>query len=148
MAVILDKIPKMRCDRCGECCGPAACSPSEFAAVAEYAEDHGIEPVKQGITCPWYGEGVGCRVYPVRPFICRLFGHTPELRCKNGHNVSVSRGAEVRLSTRLPRRDDFRWMHECCYSCHEVMMLLEGYGRDVIGIPDAKIEVAVGRSRL
>jgi Fe-S-cluster containining protein len=83
-------LPVMRCDvNCGACCGIVLCKEGEYQKVVEYAAANGIAPVKQGITCPWY-QGGTCSVYPVRPGICRLFGHTEDLVCKHGYNVNVS----------------------------------------------------------
>lgn len=79
----------MRCDKgCGDCCGIVPAPPNEYAAVAAYAKKHGIKPKRQGITCPFYQEGT-CAVYPVRPTICRVFGHVPDLSCSRGYNTNV-----------------------------------------------------------
>lgn len=83
-------LPVMKCDTdCGGCCGVVLCKEGEFQKVTEYAAEKGLTPIKQGLTCPWYQEGT-CAVYPVRPGICRLFGHTEGLECKRGYNVNVS----------------------------------------------------------
>lgn len=133
-------IPNMDCDRCGECCGPAACTPIEFKAIKAYAARKHIIPIKQGSTCPWY-QGTGCLVYPVRPFICRLYGHTTQLVCPNGHNVNIPRTAVVRLSIRLPKEDDYLWIHQCCYSEEELTPIIEAFGRKMVGNPLANITV-------
>lgn len=81
--------PPMRCDEgCGECCGPAPASKAELAAVRHYIAAHGIKPIEQGLTCPFYQSG-RCAVYPVRPRICQAFGHVETLTCPRGYNVDV-----------------------------------------------------------
>lgn len=82
-------LPVMQCDpNCGECCGVVPCTQGEFVAVEAYAMENGLTPVAQGLTCPWYQNG-GCAVHPVRPAVCRLFGHVPQLECPRGYNVNV-----------------------------------------------------------
>lgn len=41
-------LPVMQCDpNCGECCGPATCTEGEFQAVANFAAERGLTPIKQ-----------------------------------------------------------------------------------------------------
>lgn len=83
-------LPVMQCDdNCGECCGPVPCTETEFSRVVAYAREHGIQPRDQGITCPWYQQGI-CQVHPVRPALCRLFGHDPKMNCPHGYNVNLT----------------------------------------------------------
>jgi uncharacterized protein len=83
----LKVLPPMRCDRgCGACCGFAPATETEYQAVRRYAESHGITPIEQGVTCPFYQDGQ-CSVYPVRPMICRVFGYDDLLQCRRGYNV-------------------------------------------------------------
>jgi len=87
----LPVLPPMRCDDgCGECCGPVPASPQEYETVVAYARERGIQPLNQGLTCPWY-QGGRCAVHEVRPTLCRLFGHVPQMQCSRGHNRNVSR---------------------------------------------------------
>lgn len=37
----------------------------------------------RGTTCPYISPG-GCTIYPVRPFICRLYGVAPNYPCREG----------------------------------------------------------------
>lgn len=90
----LPVLPEMKCDKgCGECCGPALCSEREYQTVKRYAKRHGVKPIVQGLTCPFYQDGE-CKVYEVRPRICRLFGHSDRLVCCKGYNTNVSKKAE------------------------------------------------------
>lgn len=83
-------LPIMQCDpNCGECCGPAFCTESEFGQVRKLVEERGIVPREQGLTCPFYQEGT-CQVYEARPKICKLFGHTKSLVCCKGYNTNIS----------------------------------------------------------
>lgn len=60
--------------------------------MVTYARERGIRPIDQGLTCPWF-QGGRCAVHPVRPMLCRLFGHVPQpqMQCSRGHNRNVSR---------------------------------------------------------
>jgi len=81
----------MRCDEgCGDCCNVVIVTREEFDTVKHYAKQKGIKPVRQG-KCPWYQDGK-CSVYPARPKICRLFGHSDVqgLVCSRGYNVNTS----------------------------------------------------------
>jgi hypothetical protein len=90
-------LPTMQCDSgCGDCCGPVLCRQDEFRAVLELAAAKGVDPVRQGETCPWY-QGGGCTVYEARPEICRLFGHSPRLVCSRGYNVNIPPMVEKRI---------------------------------------------------
>lgn len=106
-------LPVMQCDdSCGECCGVVPCHQDEFDRVRQYAAQHGIQPVNQGKTCPWFQQG-RCQVYPVRPFICQLFGHSMKLVCCKGYNQNIPRQEEWKLRERYERRGPLRrFLHE------------------------------------
>ena len=92
------ELPVIQCKpNCGQCCGPVTCKESEFQAVERYAKEHGIVPLDQGTTCPFYQNG-GCAVYPVRPFVCKMFGHCERLTCPHGINVNISIGLERKIN--------------------------------------------------
>jgi hypothetical protein len=87
------KLPKMLCRKCGHCCGPVACKTEEYERIVNYAAKHGIAPQWNGSKCPWLTRdltGFSCSIYPVRPPLCRLFGHTPKMKCRHGHNVNIT----------------------------------------------------------
>lgn len=106
--------PPMRCDdNCGRCCGVVPCLESEYMAVVDYAAAHGIKPLDQGITCPWY-QGGKCSVYPVRPLLCRVYGHAaePALTCPLGYNVnSITPEAAKRLMRRAGYHKATKLLH-------------------------------------
>jgi len=83
------KLPVMKCDQgCGDCCGLAPSTDLEYDRVVQYAEKQGIIPIDQGVTCPFYQKGT-CQVYPVRPLICQIFGHTERMKCSRGYNKNL-----------------------------------------------------------
>lgn len=85
----LPVLPEMRCDDgCGDCCGPVPVTEEEYARVRRFARERNLKPLAQGITCPWY-QGGRCAVHAVRPFPCRLFGHTDDMPCSRGYNVNI-----------------------------------------------------------
>jgi Fe-S-cluster containining protein len=96
----LKVIPPMRCDTgCGECCGVVPATETEFRAVERFIAEHGIHPAAHTDgTCPFY-QGGGCKIYPVRPLVCRLFGHSvdPLMTCPRGYNVNVEERDVVRM---------------------------------------------------
>lgn len=76
-------LPIIPCLNCGACCGPVPCSTREKQAVEAYTGTHGLLPYKtNGIDCPWRQQD-RCAVYPIRPFLCRLMGHVPNMPCKH-----------------------------------------------------------------
>lgn len=90
----------MQCDTgCGECCGVVPATETEFRAVERFIAEQGITPAAHTDgTCPFYQNG-GCRIYPVRPLVCRLFGHAadPLMTCPRGYNVNVPERDVVRM---------------------------------------------------
>src|SRR5271157_424213 len=88
----LKVLPSMQCDDgCGACCGLVPATETEFRRVERYIKEHNITPVEYNDgTCPLYQNGK-CTVYPVRPLICQLFGHSedPMMQCIHGYNVNI-----------------------------------------------------------
>jgi Fe-S-cluster containining protein len=88
----LKVIPSMHCDAgCGECCGVVPATEKEFRDIQRFIDEHAIVPAASlDGTCPFYQNG-GCAIYPVRPLICSLFGHSadPLMTCPRGYNVNV-----------------------------------------------------------
>lgn len=107
----LPVLPPMQCDDgCGECCGPVPASVAELAAIRAYIAEHGVVPKEQGITCPFY-QGGRCQVYPVRPTLCRAFGHTAELRCSRGHGDTALGDPALRNLLRGQMSKGHRLLH-------------------------------------
>lgn len=124
------KVPHMKCDAgCGECCTFASCSEAELEAITKYIAEKGIIPLKQGARCPLYLEG-NCSIYPVRPWICRMFGHAMSLQCSRGYNVYISQKKEQAYSREYVREHKpSRFVHEVLYDMGEVKALV-GYALD------------------
>lgn len=83
--VLYPYIPKMAaCDGCGRCCGPVTVTRREAAAIIAYMFEHQVwwHRSRSPLTCGFYDAGArACRIYPVRPFGCRLFGLAVEMVC-------------------------------------------------------------------
>lgn len=62
----------------------------EGRKIARYMVQNEITPLRQGLTCPFFQDS-HCAIYPVRPVICRLYGHIPDPRmtCPHGYNVDI-----------------------------------------------------------
>jgi len=111
------------CTNCGRCCGVTACTGAEFDRVNAYAKSHGIEPRKQGINCPWLHDNK-CAVYPVRPRVCALFGHVPEMECGEVPNNNISESLQGVLMKEVvveTRHTGMRMMHEVVMSLSEIV---------------------------
>ena len=81
-------IPDFQCiEGCHECCqnfGVPSRTKVEDERVKTFLRRNSMQPGKaRGTTCPYLIE-TGCSIYPVRPFICRLYGTSPNYRCKMG----------------------------------------------------------------
>ena len=89
---IYDLIPELICKKgCYECCknfGVPSRTQVEDERIKKFLRDHSMQlGVAQGHTCPYLDEDLpegGCSIYPVRPLICRLYGTSPNYRCKIG----------------------------------------------------------------
>jgi Fe-S-cluster containining protein len=90
----------MHCDTgCGECCGVVPATETEFRAIQRFIADNGIEPAAHTDgTCPFY-QNAGCAIYPVRPLLCRLYGHSADalMTCPRGYNVNMAERDVVRM---------------------------------------------------
>lgn len=72
------------CDgRCAAACGPIAMFKGEWKRVVRAAGGRVPKP-RSRLACPLLSPTGKCTVYSVRPYICRVWGATEELRCPNG----------------------------------------------------------------
>jgi Fe-S-cluster containining protein len=76
---IYSQIPKSTCPPgCGQCCGILFPSLAEIRNIKEWCEKRHIEyhnfNMTVGLDCPYLGENKECKIYPVRPFLCRMMG--------------------------------------------------------------------------
>lgn len=86
LAAVYARIPKMiDCDgSCDLACGPVVqggmMTPYEYQRLADVPRiDH-----ENPTTCTLLDAAGRCSAYELRPFICRLWGTTPEMRCPKG----------------------------------------------------------------
>ena len=119
-------LPIMQCDNgCGACCGFAPCNEEEFQRIKTYCADNDIVPKRQGDTCPLYQNGK-CQVYHVRPFVCRLFGHSERLTCCKGYNTNLPEKRLRRIDADyLKQGHPNRSTHDLCFTESEQRMLFE-----------------------
>lgn len=94
--------PQAKCQRCGECCGIIMCNDKEYRNIMRYALRHGILPMneKNPIDCPFRhrkDDRFSCAVYPVRPFVCRMFGLSESMQCPRGCNSGITKARELEL---------------------------------------------------
>ena len=83
---IYNLIPDFQCtDGCHECCknfGVPSRTKIEDERVKAFLQKNSMTPgMADGNTCPYLNK-TGCSIYPVRPLICRLYGTSPNYRCK------------------------------------------------------------------
>ena len=94
----------------------------------KYAREHNITPRRQGQICPFYLGG-RCSVYPVRPLVCKFYGHTPRMECPRGYNVNVKPKVEKRV-WRAYFEDikatggEPRYLHEAVFTLEEVQRMM------------------------
>ncbi|MCK8600445.1 YkgJ family cysteine cluster protein [Desulfoferrobacter suflitae] len=85
---IYDLIPGFQClPGCTECCrnfGVPSRTRIEDERIKNYLQSIGAAVGEaQGTTCPYVCHS-GCRIYPVRPLTCRLYGTSPNSLCQLG----------------------------------------------------------------
>jgi Fe-S-cluster containining protein len=98
------QIPPLACQKkCQECCGPIMMGQTEWDRIRKhlayeprpaYSKDltirgmiMGIQPppdVKVNLDCPLLTADGLCKVYAIRPAICRLWGIVPSMVCPHG----------------------------------------------------------------
>lgn len=79
---LLSKLPKLACkQKCQEACGPIAMSRLEHRRIEEAGLD--TRPLAD-LTCPLLGADGLCKIYEIRPTICRLFGLVKKMQCPHG----------------------------------------------------------------
>jgi Fe-S-cluster containining protein len=81
---------------CAESCGPVAMSTGEWNRIKRTGHD---TKVRDTMTCPLLSPTGRCKVYTVRPLICRLWGATKEMRCPKGCEptrwISIAEASEL-----------------------------------------------------
>ncbi len=90
---IYANIPDITCSHCHSCCGPILWFEPEEMLIREYLEEHHMlyirwtqeEFERHQMRCPYLHKD-RCRIYPVRPIVCRLQGNLADLKCKQ-HSI-------------------------------------------------------------
>lgn len=90
---VFDKTNHGECSQCGACCSNALpMSKEEIGKIRKYIKENNIKEYKRvfplknptiNMTCPFMDDSKQkekCRIYPVRPEICRQFICCPEKR--------------------------------------------------------------------
>lgn len=129
----------MTCQRCGRCCGPVCASPDEIRVLQAFMDRYGVEAKQQGLLCPFLRPS-GCAIYSVRPLLCRMFGHSPDLRCTRNAEREYSKTELMRANKKLLRSILNRcYLHELAgYSIEEVQSFIrEHLATDGTTIPSA-----------
>lgn len=89
LEAVYERLPRIRCRRrCWDSCGPIGMSPLERQRVIEYSG----EDIPPGIVfsenlvqkCPALSRTHRCKIYAVRPMICRIWGLTENWKCGYG----------------------------------------------------------------
>lgn len=83
---IYNLIPDFMCtDGCHECCqnfGVPSRTRVEDRRLEAFLRENSMKAGEaKGNTCPYLDE-TGCAIHSVRPLICRLYGTSPNYRCK------------------------------------------------------------------
>lgn len=76
-------LPHIECQRrCQKYCGPILMSKAESDRIAERI---GRTPQdNEDLSCPMLSLMGNCKIYDIRPAICRIYGLTKSLRCQFG----------------------------------------------------------------
>lgn len=83
---IYAKLPKINCQKkCQECCGQVMMTDFEFQRIVNRTGRNPPIPNSLLEPCHWLKDG-GCKVYDIRPAICRLWGLVdfPIMKCPFG----------------------------------------------------------------
>jgi len=100
------------CSSCGGCCGPVPVSPPERKKIIDFCNRNKIEippydeknkllTTGKGMKCPFFSVlEKKCEIYPVRPLLCRMFGHiwspAADKAGKTGSRTVAKAGAKKR----------------------------------------------------
>lgn len=108
---IYNQIPKdFKCHHCHLCCGPIIWFQPEEYLIRKFLNKHKLDYIvwsendfkKNNMRCPYLKDGK-CIIYPVRPIVCRLQGHIPELPCKMIKDISFDKLKIKKIETEFKK---------------------------------------------
>jgi len=130
---IYSRVPSGECNGCGTCCGESVRTHFvEFLNIYKYLVDENklTKELKSKIMtfyfteltevrpCP-FREEEGCLIYPVRPLVCRLFGHLSETEHNGGidaihaENEDAAEYMEDEYGLKIPNEVIFKTIPYC-----------------------------------
>lgn len=80
---------------CTDCCGPVPFSRIEWESIRHKQLS---SLMKCGFACD-----LGCKIYPQRPFLCRLFGAVDDDRLRCPHGARAQEPLSVEMAQELSR---------------------------------------------
>ena len=83
---IYKQIPKSTCPSgCGKCCGILYPSMAEIRNIKNWLARKHLPYLELTMntseSCPYLAEDKSCKIYPVRPFLCRILGTCSDIPC-------------------------------------------------------------------
>lgn len=79
------ELPTLDCQgKCQESCGPIGMSKWENVRIRRRLKMRKLPPLTENFACPLLLANGKCRVYHVRPMICRLWGLVEAMKCPHG----------------------------------------------------------------
>lgn len=84
LEVLYTTLPQLECKRlCQDSCGPILMGSVEYLRLLSVSGARDLASEPKTLRCPLLAQG-SCRVYRVRPMICRLWGLTKSMACPYG----------------------------------------------------------------
>lgn len=106
------------CDKCkGFCCGPVPVTKTELVEIKKYVKRQPLSwrtqlrsQLRLFGTCIFYDQDNNkCGIYPVRPSICKAFGHYKNMPCFQKPDVSSDKNYIVTEKPAGLLSADFVW---------------------------------------
>lgn len=84
LEAIYDSLPGLKCQGlCQQACGPVPMLDVEHRPIVAKLGYWPNWKLKRSMTCPLLKDGQ-CKVYEVRPLLCRLWGVAEDMKCPHG----------------------------------------------------------------
>lgn len=106
------------CDKCkGYCCGPVPVTKAEFSEIKNYIKRQPLmwrmqlkDQLRFFGTCIFYDQDNNkCGIYPVRPAICKAYGHYRNMPCFQRPDASLDKDYTVKENPVGLLSADFMW---------------------------------------